>query len=69
MDTNNEGVIVNNLEESLNDVGRGQARKTGLKLKDEPIDFVFTSDYKRAQQTARIIAGVILPIQSDSIIK
>src|SRR5579862_1895349 len=40
----------------LNDTGRAQARSLGEELADEPIDAVFSSDLRRAHETARLVA-------------
>lgn len=40
---------------SLNKAGRAQALRLGLKLKSACVDKVFSSDLKRALQTARIV--------------
>jgi broad specificity phosphatase PhoE len=40
----------------LNKKGLEQAKKAGLRLKKEPIDIIYSSDLKRAKQTAAEIA-------------
>jgi len=39
----------------LNKIGKAQARRIGVKLKDLKIDKIFSSDLKRSEQTAKII--------------
>jgi broad specificity phosphatase PhoE len=39
----------------LNDDGREDAKKAGEKLKDKPIDYMYSSDLSRAAETADII--------------
>jgi broad specificity phosphatase PhoE len=51
----------------LNEVGRQQAKETGLKIKDEKIDLIFTSPLKRAKETAEIINNNFkVPIIEDN---
>jgi len=41
---------------SLSDIGREQAKKLSNRLKDEKIDFIYSSDLKRAVDTTKEIA-------------
>jgi broad specificity phosphatase PhoE len=43
------------LHGKLSDLGLEQARKLALRLKDENIDYVYSSDLRRAKQTAKEI--------------
>jgi broad specificity phosphatase PhoE len=51
----------------LNDEGRRQAQQTARQLADEPIEAVYSSDLRRAVDTARPIAEVHgLEVQTDA---
>lgn len=43
----------------LNEVGRAQASRTALELRDQNIDVLISSDLLRAQQTAEIVAAAL----------
>jgi broad specificity phosphatase PhoE len=43
----------------LNETGRAQARRTALELRSQSIDALFSSDLRRARETADIIAAVV----------
>ncbi|MFA5799853.1 MAG: class I tRNA ligase family protein [Candidatus Peribacteraceae bacterium] len=45
-----------NIDLSLNKTGKAQAKKAGAALKGTPFDLIISSDLKRAEETARIIA-------------
>lgn len=47
------------LNSNLTDLGKEQARKTGLLLKNTPVDLHISSDLPRARQTADIIGEAI----------
>ena len=54
----------------LNKEGIGQARKVGLRLKNERIDAIYSSDMKRAKQTAEEIAKFHgIPIVQSKLIR
>lgn len=53
---NREGVFMGQLQGKLSKEGIEQAKKLALRLKDEKIDFIYSSDLKRAVDTAREIA-------------
>ncbi len=53
---NEKGIIQGHLPGRLSETGKKQAEKLGLRLKDEKIDCIFTSDLKRAVNTAKAIA-------------
>jgi broad specificity phosphatase PhoE len=53
---NVKGILQGSLDVSLNKTGRQQAKAIGHRLKSEKIDVVFSSDLKRAKQTAKEIA-------------
>jgi broad specificity phosphatase PhoE len=53
---NISGVIQGHLPGKLTDEGIIQARKLALRLKDEKIDFIYSSDLTRASDTAKEIA-------------
>jgi len=48
-----------NIDMPLNKTGKAQAKKAGEALKDKKFDIVISSDLKRAQETAKIIASAI----------
>lgn len=50
------GIVQGHSHGTLTPLGREQIRKLALELKDEPIDYVFSSDLRRAALTARGIA-------------
>lgn len=51
----------------LDDEGREQAARAGLRLAREPVDAVYSSDLGRARQTAEAIASALsLPLRTDS---
>ena len=53
-------------DEALNETGRSQARQLAARLRAEPIAAVYSSDLRRASETARIVAASLkLPIVVD----
>jgi alpha-ribazole phosphatase len=56
---NAEGRYTGQSDIPLNDVGREQARQLVKQLKENPPDVIFSSDLKRAEETAAIIANRI----------
>jgi broad specificity phosphatase PhoE len=51
---------------ALNDTGREQARRLGVRLADVPLDRAISSDSMRAYETAQLaLGGRDLPIQTD----
>jgi probable phosphoglycerate mutase len=53
-------------DEPLNDTGRAQARELAARLGDEPIAAVYSSDLRRASETADIVAAAkTLPVNLD----
>ncbi len=53
-------------DEPLNATGRAQAGELALRLRDEPIAAVYSSDLRRASETAEIVAAIMeLPIHFD----
>lgn len=55
-DWNKEKKYMGRTDVPLNETGINQAKETAKKLKGEKIDLIITSNLKRAEQTARIIA-------------
>ena len=53
---NKIGIIQGHLPGILSALGIQQAKKIALRLKDEKIDYIFSSDLKRASDTAKEIA-------------
>jgi len=65
-DWNRDGRFQGWADPSLNDAGRAQARALAERLRDVPFDAVYSSDLRRAHETAVIVAephGV--PVVSD----
>jgi len=58
-DFNKERIVQGQLDTFLNKNGIEQARKAAEKLKREDINYIYTSDLKRAHQTALIIGEVL----------
>lgn len=54
-DCNNKGIFLGWIDESLNQNGILQAEKIAKRLKNINIDIIFSSDLKRAKETAEII--------------
>jgi len=53
---NKKGILQGHLPGKLTELGRDQAKKLALRLKDEKIDAIFSSDLARASDTTREIA-------------
>jgi broad specificity phosphatase PhoE len=53
---NRKGVIYGQADRSLSDIGKKQAQQAALLLKDEKIDFIYSSDLGRCIETAEVIA-------------
>ncbi len=53
---NKEGSLQGHLPGRLSETGKEQARKLALRLKDEKIDAIYSSDLVRTVDTAREIA-------------
>lgn len=53
---NEAGIIQGHLPGHLSETGIEQAKKVALRLKDEKIDFIYSSDLDRASDTAKEIA-------------
>lgn len=53
---NKEGIIMGHLPGTLSDLGVEQAKKVAQRLKDEDIDYIFSSDLDRAADTTKEIA-------------
>jgi uncharacterized phosphatase len=53
---NNSGIIQGHRPGKLSALGREQAKKLAMRLKDEKIDYIFSSDLARAADTAKEIA-------------
>lgn len=69
---NANGILNGHRDKPLTELGREQAKTTGLKLKGENIDVVLASPLKRAFETAQIIAKVAdfpEPIKEDLLIE
>ena len=56
-DWNREGRWQGWADPPLNETGRGQARELAEQLRSAPFDAVFSSDLRRARQTAEILAA------------
>lgn len=55
-EANLAGVLQGHLDTSLDDIGRRQAQCTAERLKEKHFDILFSSDLKRAAETAQILA-------------
>ena len=53
---NRERIIIGHLQGKLSDLGKEQSKKLAKRLKDEKIDFIYSSDLARAVDTAKIIS-------------
>lgn len=66
-DWNRERRYQGHADEPLNDTGRSQARELGERLSGEPIVAVYSSDLRRASETASIVAEALdLPVVLDA---
>jgi len=66
-DWNREGRWQGHADVALNDHGRAQARELATSLADQPIDVIYSSDLKRAHETALIIAEKKrMPVSTDA---
>jgi broad specificity phosphatase PhoE len=64
---NERGIGTGWLPGELSETGREQARALGERRRDDGLDAVFTSDLRRAVQTAEIaFAGLPIPIVADA---
>ena len=67
---NDKGLLQGQKDIELNENGREMARKLAGKLKDIPIDVVYSSPLKRAYETASLAIGDRdIPIETDDRIK
>jgi broad specificity phosphatase PhoE len=65
-DWNRAGRYQGHADEPLNDTGRGQARELAVRLRSEPITAVYSSDLRRASETAAIVGEALgLPVELD----
>lgn len=63
---NVEGIFFGKLDPNLNEVGKEQCKKTKELLKNRyKYDHIYSSDLKRASETAQIVNFLNLPIQLD----
>jgi broad specificity phosphatase PhoE len=63
---NEQGIASGWLEGELSETGREQARRLGERRRDDRLAMVFTSDLRRAVQTAELaFAGSSVPVRSD----
>jgi len=53
---NKAGILQGHTPGRLSDLGKEQAQKLALRLKDEKIDYIYSSDLARAADTAKAIA-------------
>ncbi|MEM0156332.1 MAG: histidine phosphatase family protein [Thermoplasmataceae archaeon] len=60
-------IMQGQLNPGLNDVGRAQAMRTALKLKETNVEVIFSSDLTRAVETANYISGQLhIPVSQIS---
>lgn len=63
---NVDGIFFGKLDPSLNETGKEQCKKTRELLKNRyKYDFIYSSDLKRAAETAEIVNYLDLPIKLD----
>lgn len=63
---NVDGIFFGKLDPNLNEVGKEQCKKTKELLKNRyKYDYIYSSDLKRASETAQIVNFLNLPIQLD----
>jgi broad specificity phosphatase PhoE len=63
---NERGIATGWLEGELSETGRAQARQLGERRRDDGLAVVFTSDLRRAAETAEIaFSGSSIPVVSD----
>lgn len=55
-DWNKASRIQGHTNTELNETGRQQAKALALKMKSVPLDFIFSSDLKRAAETAQLVS-------------
>ena len=66
-DWNRDGVFQGHADPPLNETGREQARDLARRLVDVDVDVVYSSDLRRAFQTAEIVASAKgLPVHADA---
>jgi len=66
-DWNREGRYQGHADEPLNDTGREQSRELASRLRAEPVAAVYSSDLRRASETASIVAQELgLAVVPDS---
>jgi broad specificity phosphatase PhoE len=64
---NELGIATGWLEGSLSDTGKEQAKRLGERRRSDGLAIVFTSDLRRAVETAELaFAGSTIPIQTDA---
>jgi broad specificity phosphatase PhoE len=65
-DWNRERRYQGHADEPLNDAGRAQAEQLAVSLRDERFAAVYTSDLRRAAETAAIVATALrLPVEAE----
>jgi 2,3-bisphosphoglycerate-dependent phosphoglycerate mutase len=63
---NEDGIATGWLEGTLSGTGREQAKELGARRRDDGLAIVFTSDLRRAVETAELaFAGSAIPIERD----
>ncbi len=68
-DWNKERKIQGHIDIPLNEKGISQAKEAREKLKNVPLDLIFTSPLRRAKDTALIIKGErVIPLVEDSLL-
>ena len=58
-DWNRDGRYQGHADEPLNDRGRAQARELADRLREQPPAAIYTSDLRRASETAEIVASAL----------
>ena len=52
-----KGAFVGHADSALNPRGIAQAEALGKRMKNEPLDYIYSSDLERAQHTARLVGA------------
>lgn len=69
-DWNREGRFQGHADPPLNDTGRAQAQELGATLASDGISVIYSSDLRRAAETAKVVAArLALPVSHDAALR